>query len=31
LGIFVTIASDEQATLFELAHGAAMVMTGEGW
>jgi hypothetical protein len=29
--IFVTIASDEHATLFNLAHGAAVVMTGEGW
>jgi hypothetical protein len=29
--IFVTIASDEHATLFKLAHGVAVVMTGEGW
>jgi hypothetical protein len=28
---FVSIASDEHAMLFKLAHGAAVVMTGEGW
>jgi hypothetical protein len=27
--IFVTIASDEHATLFKLAHSVAVVMTGE--
>jgi hypothetical protein len=29
--IFVTIANDERAMLFKPAHGAAVVMTGEGW